>query len=124
MVQSDGTLNLSMSVSKYLYNVLESANAIDKNVFWGTTYGAPVAWAFFLFLSIIRFKIGNITICLISLVLTGSNALGYYKCARDHDKKVKAYIFEAARNNISAEQMAKLGGYAAKYALGSTDSAR
>lgn len=40
-------------------------------------------------------------VCLISLVLTGSNMVGYYKCSGEQKKKLSTFIFSRGTEQIS-----------------------
>ncbi len=40
-------------------------------------------------------------VCLISLVLTGSNMIGYYKCSGEQKKKVSSYLVNKGTEHLT-----------------------
>jgi hypothetical protein len=56
-----------------------------------------------------------VTICLLGIVLGLTNLLGYIKCEKNHKSKVKGYLYDKAKNNLTADQMKKIGSMAIKY---------
>ena len=90
----------SLDVSKhtYIYNCInnvfiENTNKSDSKVFWIVNYGTPVAWVVFIIVSILKFNIENVTICLIALCLSVTNLLGYIKCEKNHNVKMKGFLY-------------------------------
>jgi hypothetical protein len=75
-------------------------------------YGAPVAWIILIIVSILKFNVENVTICIIAMCLTVTNLLGYIKCEKNHNIKLKGFLYNEAKNRLSVGQMAKLGAMA------------
>ncbi|CDW75757.1 duf846 domain containing protein [Stylonychia lemnae] len=96
----------------------KSQNKADSRVFWITTYGTPFIWVIFIIVSILSFSIANVTICLFGFVLSSTNLMGYSKCEKDHKQKLGNFLFSQAKDKLSIQQMAQIGGMAAKYAPG------
>jgi len=63
-------------------------NPFDQRFFWWSQYIALIYWAVFSFLDVLGLKIYWATCTIICLVLTGVNLWGYYKCSKDHQKKM------------------------------------
>jgi hypothetical protein len=74
---------------------------VDTTIFWGSLYLAPIFWAVFLVMDIIGIKLMWALVCLISLVLTGSNMIGYYKCSGEQKKKVSSYIVNKGTEHLT-----------------------
>ena len=64
----------------------------DSFVFWTALYAAPIVWGFFAFIEILSLKLFWMNLCIICMILTGINTVGFYKCQRDHENKIKNYI--------------------------------
>lgn len=54
--------------------------ATDSFVFWTALYCTPLVWIFFAFMDLMSFKFFWMNICIICIVLSASNVIGYYKC--------------------------------------------
>ena len=70
--------------------------------------------------SIFKFSIQNVTICLFGFFLAMTNLTGYQKCEKNHKNKFKGFLFSQAKSRLSAEQMAKIGQTVMKYSGGSS----
>lgn len=68
---------------------------------------------------VLSFKVQNLTICILGFALSVVNLLGYIKCEKNHKQKVKGYLYNQAKNKLTAEQIVKIGTMAAKYSGGS-----
>lgn len=77
------------------------ATSIDTTIFWGSLYIAPIFWAIFLIIELIGFQLMWFLVCLISLILTFSNTLGYYKCSGEQQKKVSNFAADKAQQGIA-----------------------
>ena len=56
----------------------------DSFVFWTGLYLTPVIWGFFALMDLMSLKIFWVNVCIICIVLSSANVVGYYKCQRDH----------------------------------------
>jgi hypothetical protein len=74
--------------------------SIDSSIFWFSLYATPIFWAVFLILEIIGLKAMWSINCIISLVLSGSNMVGYYKCSGEQKKKLSNFIFSKGTEQI------------------------
>ena len=52
-------------------------------------------------MDIIGFKLMWALVCLISLVLTGSNMIGYYKCSGEQKKKLSTFLVNKGTEQIA-----------------------
>ena len=79
----------------------KKAASIDTTIFWMSLYVAPLFWAVFIFLEMIGLKIMWFLLCIISFILTFSNAFGYYKCSGDQKKKIQSFLSEKQNEGLS-----------------------
>jgi len=70
--------------------------ATDSFVFWTALYGTPLVWAFFIFIDLIGMKFFWLNVAVVCMILSGINLVGYYKCQKDHQKKLTSYIQDKA----------------------------
>ena len=77
------------------------AKSIDTTIFWMSLYIAPIFWGVFLFLQLIGLKFMWFISCLIGLILTFSNAFGYYKCSGEQKNKIKGFLDEKSKEGFS-----------------------
>jgi hypothetical protein len=52
----------------------------DSLVFWMGLYLAPVVWCLFAFMDFFTLKIFWLNVCIICIILSSANVVGYYKC--------------------------------------------
>jgi len=86
------------------------ASSLDTTLFWTSLYIAPIFWAIFLVIELIGLSLMWFLVCLISLVLTFSNTLGYYKCSGEQQKKISNFLAEKGQQGIS--KFLSLGAHA------------
>jgi hypothetical protein len=80
---------------KWVYesnNEARPVNSGDSFVFWTALYATPCVWALFAFMDLISFKFFWMYSCLLCLVLSGINTLGFYRCQKDHKNKVQSFL--------------------------------
>ena len=77
------------------------AKNIDTTIFWMSLYIAPAFWGVFLFLQLIGLKFMWFISCLIGLILSFSNAFGYYKCSGEQKNKIKGFLDEKSKQGFS-----------------------
>ena len=109
-IKEDGT-------EEWMFESLPSesrTNKVDSWFFWGGAYGAPTVWAVLGIFAFFGLNLNSVSICFVGLLLTGVNLYGYVKCQRDHKKSVTSFLMKQAKDNISQEQMNKVGTMAAK----------
>ena len=85
------------------------ATSIDTTIFWGSLYLTPIFWGIFTILNLIGLRLIWFLVCLIALVLTGSNTIGYYKCSGEQKKKLTSFFVDKGQAGLS-----KLMSYGAK----------
>ena len=71
-------------------------NITDYRVFWYTQYLMGVLWTLFSIVALFSLSLENLTVCLISLFLNMTNTVGYFRCDRNHQKKVSSYLLNKA----------------------------
>ena len=74
---------------------------IDTSIFWGALYVTPIFWCVFFLFKVIGLGWLDAMICLIAMLLSGSNMIGYYKCSKEQSKKVNDFIVEKGTQGIS-----------------------
>ncbi len=65
---------------------------MDKWVFWGVLLGTPIIWIIFLIANILTFVVFWSICCLVNLLLSAGNLIGYWKCNKDYQKKLKGLL--------------------------------
>lgn len=78
----------------------ERIDAIDKNVFWFFNYVWPFFWIVLFIANVLSFSFSWTLLVLLGLSLSFANLVGFYKCSKDQQKKVKAQLQQAALNNL------------------------
>lgn len=84
---------------EWIFESLEEeahANSMDKYMFWGVLLLSPVVWIVFFIANALTFSIFWSMCCLFNLILTGANLVGYWKCNKDYQKKLKGLLGAAA----------------------------
>lgn len=82
---------------------------IDSSIFWGSLYITPAFWGVFFIIKVIALGWLDAMICLIALVLSGSNMVGYYKCSKEQGKKFNDFIYSKGSEGISKLIMGGIG---------------
>lgn len=75
--------------------------SIDTTVFWTSLYVTPIFWTVLFILKLIGFQWMWAIACLIALILSGSNMVGYYRCSGEQKKKVSNFIFTKGTEQIT-----------------------
>jgi len=78
------------------YDEKVQLNLFDKTLFWWTQGGMVIFWFVMTIIQLIGFDFFWATSTIICLVLNISNYIGFYKCSKDHQKKVKDLMQKAA----------------------------
>ena len=80
---------------EWIFESLEEdsqANSADKYIFWGVLLVSPLIWIVFFIANLLTFSVFWTMCCLINVVLTGANLVGYWKCNKDYQKKLKGLL--------------------------------
>ena len=85
----------------FIYFKIVRKTSVDTTIFWGSLYITPIFWLAFFVIDLIGIKWMWAISCLISLVLTGSNTVGYYKCSGEQKNKFSNFIFTKGTEQIS-----------------------
>ena len=67
-------------------NEIKESN-IDRKTFWISLYGFAACWLFLFIWECIMFNFTWAFLCLISLVISGINVVGFFKCSKIQQKK-------------------------------------
>ena len=67
-------------------NEIKESN-IDRKTFWISFYGFAACWLFLFVWECIMFNFTWAFLCLISLVISGINVVGFFKCSKIQQKK-------------------------------------
>ena len=122
-VRKSGFLRVYLRVSKIFASFIHvipnlvssfagNANKVDTRVFWTSQYLMSIVWVVFSIVNLLSFSITDFTVCMVGAVLTITNTMGYIKCDKNHQKKMGSYLMTKANENLSREQMTKIGMYA------------
>jgi len=94
-----GYLNQIMKVLMH-YSPIVRKTGIDTTIFWGALYLTPIFWLTFFILDLLGFKWMWAIVCLIGLILSGSNTVGYYKCSGEQKAKLSNFIRDKGTEQI------------------------
>jgi hypothetical protein len=88
----------SMDVSKNKipiksYILSENTNKSDNRVFWVSSYLTPAIWFLLIIVSILKFNLQNVSICVLAVGLSLTNLMGYIKCEKNHQQKLKGFLY-------------------------------
>ena len=103
-------------VNEWIFESLEDMAEVsnfDSRIFWGALYVTPLLWLALLGLGILRLKFEYMPIVLAAIAMSTANIVGYMKCSRDADAKMK---------NMVASGMASGAGLLGKVGLGSSST--
>mmetsp|Transcript_74673 Transcript_74673/g.86699 ORF Transcript_74673/g.86699 Transcript_74673/m.86699 type:complete len:246 (-) Transcript_74673:119-856(-) len=76
-------------------------NAVDSKFFWYSQISLFVFWLVFSVFSVLGFRFFWGSACIIALMLAGTNLWGYYKCSKDHEKKVTEFMNKAGSKAVT-----------------------
>jgi len=80
-------------------------NSVDSSIFWIASYATPTLWLVLAVVSVLSLKLQQVTICAVGVVLSGVNLLGYIKCEKNHKSYVKGFLFNQAKQRMTAEDI-------------------
>ena len=95
-VKEDGS-----EVWRYESSNEKKEQSIDTFIFWASLYISTGFWGIFLILEIIGLKIMWCLLCLIGLILSSSNLLGYLKCSSEQKSKIAGFINDKTKEGFS-----------------------
>ncbi len=87
-VKPDGT-------NEWIFESLEDMAEIstfDSRLFWWGLYITPAVWIMLLILGILRLKFEYIPIVLAAVAMSMANIVGYMKCSRDAESRMKTMV--------------------------------
>lgn len=71
------------------YNYERYINPIDKSFFWTSQVILSAFWAVFVAKQILTFGLYWLTLDILGFALSFANLWGFFKCSREHQKKMK-----------------------------------
>ena len=77
--------------SEWIFEKAPETRAIDKGesgIFWTALLAMPVVWSFFAFTAFFTFNFQWLTIDVVAISLSFSNAYGYIRCKLGADKSI------------------------------------
>jgi len=95
-VKEDGS-----EVWRYESSNEKKEKSIDTFIFWASLYISTGFWGAFLILEIIGLKLMWSLLCIIGLILSGSNLLGYFRCSSDQKAKISGFINDKTKEGFS-----------------------
>ncbi|OQR71992.1 protein FAM18B1-like [Tropilaelaps mercedesae] len=78
--------------SQYVFEKAPETRPIDKGeagVFWTALLALPAVWGFFAFTAFLTFSFQWLTVIVVAVSLSTSNAYGYIRCRLGADKSIK-----------------------------------
>lgn len=104
-IQEDGS-------NEWIYeshpDVSRHVPAIDKRIFWWSSYFCAAAWSLFAFFALIRLSLDWFVICVVALALTISNLVGYIKCSKEARRRVQQAI-DAGSSSMIPSVISSIG---------------
>ena len=64
-------------------------------------YLYPITWIILIIVSVLKFSLQNLTVCGIAVFLSLTNLGGYVKCEKNHQQKLKGFLYEQATKRLS-----------------------
>lgn len=92
-------------------------NSFDQTWFWTVLYVTPAVWMWFLFIGVMRLRLGWLITVMFGVGLNIANVYGYWRCSKDQKAKFQAMVQKGAemgavsaiRHNVFG-RMASLAG--------------
>jgi len=78
------------------YDEKFKTNIFDRTVFWWAQIIMCLFWFAIIIVDLVKLEFQWATIALVCLILTAINYLGFFRCSKDHKKKLKGVIHQAA----------------------------
>jgi hypothetical protein len=89
-VQEDGT-NVWKFESR---ENLDDVAPVDSYLFWITLYAQPLIWVLMIIAAILTVNPSWIFVNVFAILLSGSNAYGYFKCQKDAKNRLANFVIE------------------------------
>ena len=102
-------MRASRTVSDFFLILVGPSNTIDNRVFWYTQYFMAAFWVLFAVISVFTLSLANLTVCIVSALLTIINLMGYIRCDKNHQQKVSGLITSKAAAVMSRENLLRFG---------------
>ncbi|ETV93586.1 hypothetical protein H310_12582 [Aphanomyces invadans] len=101
---------------------MSEIDPLDAKIFWTALYGAPVAWALFLLVAVLKLNVEWALIAIVALTLSGANVVGYTKCSKDAKSKMHSMMtagaLEALNSSAGASFLSTISNLAFSNAAG------
>jgi len=89
-IDEDGNSQWMFEARKKKKGAKSKTLAAESRLFWLGLVIFPIIWVFLLVVSLLSFKLTNVLIIFVAIVLTSSNLVGYIKCKKDAGKDVQS----------------------------------
>ena len=76
------------------------ADKENSRLFWLLLYITPIVWAALLVFAFIKLNWSWLPLCIVGVVLNGSQFYGYYKCHSDYNEKLKADLIKRGVSSV------------------------
>nr|CCA26035.1 conserved hypothetical protein [Albugo laibachii Nc14] len=83
-------------------NERKVTHAFDSRLFWTALYCTPLLWALFLIISVLKLNLQWALIVMVALLLNGANIVGYTKCKKDAQQRMKNFMTEGALSALGS----------------------
>merc|ERR1719498_16354 len=100
--------------NEWFFESAEDTSGVDdreSRLFWGALYITPAVWVLLSIGCLLQFSFKWLMVCIMALIMTSTNLVGYHKCQKDANKKLKSaaqnFVFDQAAafmRNSSSEQ--------------------
>jgi len=91
-------INSDNGESEWIYESAPSSHTVsplDKNIFWGALYAAPLAWGACGIAAFLTFSWDWLLVHATATALTGANLLGYTRCSSEAKKRIESSMAAA-----------------------------
>jgi len=89
--------------NKWYFECAEDTSRIDdreRRLFWGALYITPAIWVLLAIGCVFQFSFKWLMVVMMALIMTSTNLVGYHRCQKDANKKLKAaaqnFVFDQA----------------------------
>eukprot|EP01023_Acetabularia_acetabulum_P042142 TRINITY_DN4142_c0_g1_i1.p2 TRINITY_DN4142_c0_g1~~TRINITY_DN4142_c0_g1_i1.p2 ORF type:complete len:193 (-),score=14.45 TRINITY_DN4142_c0_g1_i1:197-775(-) len=82
-------------------------NKTDKFMFWVATFATPPIWCLLIIIEVFRLKFTYILLCLLAVIMSGTNLYGYFRCTR-WAKNAKQNATQAITQQVINTQVNKV----------------
>jgi len=89
--------------NQWFFECAEDTSGVDdreRRLFWGGLYITPIIWVLLSVGCVLQFSFKWLMVCIMALIMTSTNLVGYHRCQKDANKKLKTaaqnFVFDQA----------------------------